>query len=193
MTIWRSESGVGLTCPSTEETNLAASEAPQDSKRATEHSEQPSAGQSTRWPWLRYVTPIAIVLLAAALVITLTRNWNAWEGGKIEQATDDAYVRGDLTPLSTKVPGIVRTMKVGDYQRVRKGDLLVELEDDDYRAQVAQASAAIEAARAAIENNRRQRELQDTRIEKASAGIDLAKSQVAAAEAGIKAVQADVI
>jgi membrane fusion protein (multidrug efflux system) len=171
---------------------LAASEATQDSKRATEHSEQPSTGQSMRWPWLRYVTPIVIVLLAAALVITLTRNWNAWEGGKIEQATDDAYVRGDLTPLSTKVPGIVRTVKVGDYQRVRSGDLLVELEDDDYRAQVAQASAAIEAAKAAIENNRRQRELQDTRIEKASAGIDLAKAQVTAAGAGINAVQADV-
>ena len=171
---------------------MAASEATQDSKRATEHSEQPSTGQSMRWPWLRYVTPIVIVLLAAALVITLTRNWNAWEGGKIEQATDDAYVRGDLTPLSTKVPGIVRTVKVGDYQRVRSGDLLVELEDDDYRAQVAQASAAIEAAKAAIENNRRQRELQDTRIEKASAGIDLAKAQVTAAGAGINAVQADV-
>lgn len=171
---------------------MAASEATQDSSRPAEHGEHPGTGQSTRWPWLRYVTPIAIVLLAAALVITLTRNWNAWEGGKIEQATDDAYVRGDLTPLSTKVPGIVRTVKVGDYQRVRTGDLLVELEDDDYRAQVAQAAAAIEAAKAAIENNRRQRELQDTRIQKALSGIDLAKAQVAAAEAGINAVQADV-
>jgi membrane fusion protein (multidrug efflux system) len=171
---------------------LAASEATQDSSRSTEHGEHPGAGQSARWPWLRYVTPIAIILLAAALVITLTRNWNAWEGGRIDQATDDAYVRGDLTPLSTKVPGIVRTVKVTDYQRVRAGDLLVELEDDDYRAQVAQASAAIEAAKATIENNRRQRELQDTKIQKALAGVDLAKAQITAAEAGISTVQADV-
>ena len=76
-----------------------------------------------------------------------------------------------FTPLSTKVPGIVQAVKVTDYQRVRAGDLLVELEDDDYQAQVAQGSAAIEAAKAAIENNRRQRELQDTKIQKASAGI----------------------
>ncbi len=171
---------------------MAASEATQDSGRSTEHGEHPVTGQSARWPWLRFVTPIAIVLLAAALVITLTRNWNAWEGERVKQATDDAYVRGDLTPLSTKVPGIVRTVKVTDYQRVRAGDLLVELEDDDYRAQVAQASAAIEAANAAIENNRRQRELQDTKIQKASAGVDLAKAQIAAAEAGISAAQADV-
>jgi membrane fusion protein, multidrug efflux system len=171
---------------------LAASEATQDSSRSTEHGEHSGVFQSARWPWLRYVTPIAILLLAAVLVFTLTRNWNAWEGGRVEQSTDDAYVRGDLTPLSTKVPGIVRTVKVTDYQRVRAGDLLVELEDDDYRAQVAQGSAAIEAAKAAIENNRRQRELQDTKIQKASAGVDLAKAQIAAAEAGINAAQADV-
>src|ERR1700747_3639 len=106
--------------------------------------------------WLSYLTPIAVLLLAAALIITLTRNWNAWEGGRIEQVTDDAYVRGDLTPLSTKVAGIVRDVKVSDFQQVRKGDPLVELDDSDYLAQVAQAQAAVEAAKAAIENNRRQ-------------------------------------
>jgi membrane fusion protein, multidrug efflux system len=172
--------------------SLAATGASPAPNGAAEHSEHPSAGQTSRWPWLRYVTPIAILLLAIALVVTITHNWDAWEGGKVEQITDDAYVRGDLTPLSTKVPGIVRTVKVGDYQRVRAGDLLVELEDDDYQAQVAQATAAIEAAKAAIENNHRQRELQDTKIEKASSGIDLANAQIAAAQAGIAASQADV-
>jgi membrane fusion protein (multidrug efflux system) len=73
------------------------------------------------------------------------------------------------------------------------GDLLVELQDDDYQAQLAQATAAVEAAKAAIENNRKQRELQDARIDRALAGIDQAKAQIAAAEAGIKAVQADVV
>src|SRR6201993_2800458 len=127
--------------------------------------------------WRKYLTPLLVVALALAVVITITRNWNAWEGGKVEQVTDDAYVRGDLTPLSTKVAGIVRAVDVADYQQVHKGDLLVELEDDDYRAQVDQANAAVEAAKAAIENNRRQRELQDSRIAKALAGIDQAKAQ----------------
>jgi membrane fusion protein (multidrug efflux system) len=126
-------------------------------------------------------------------LITITRNWNAWEGGKIDQVTDDAYVRGDLTPLSTKVTGIVRAVNVADYQQVHKGDLLFELEDDDYRAQVDQAKAAVEAARASIEENLRERQLQDTRIAKALAGIDQAKAQIAAAEAGKDAVQAELI
>src|ERR1700690_3402917 len=147
--------------------------------------------QGAGWP--NYITPILVVLLALAVLVTLTRNWNAWEGGKVEQVTDDAYVRGDLTPLSTKVAGIVRAVHVADYQQVHKGDLLVELQDDDYRAQVDQASAAVEAARAAIENNRRQRELQDTPIDKTLAGIDQANAQIAAAEAGKAAVEADLI
>src|SRR6476646_5655667 len=116
--------------------------------------------------WQSYITPILVVILVLTVLITITRNWNAWEGGRVEQVTDDAYVRGDLTPLSTKVTGIVRTVHIADFQRVHKGDLIVELQDDDYRAQVDQASAAVEAARAAIENNRRQRELQDSRIAK---------------------------
>jgi membrane fusion protein (multidrug efflux system) len=133
-----------------------------------------------------------VLLLALAVLITITRNWNAWEGGKVEQVTDDAYVRGDLTPLSTKVAGIVHAVDVADYQQVHKGDLLVELRDDDYQAQVDQAKAAVEAARAGIEENLRQRQLQDTRIAKALAGIDQAKAQIAAAEAGKDAVQAEL-
>jgi membrane fusion protein (multidrug efflux system) len=87
----------------------------------------------------------------------------------------------------------VRSVNVTDYQQVHQGDPLVELQDDDYRAQVDQAKAAVEAAHAAIVENLRQRELQDARIAKALAGIDQAKAQIAAAEAGKDAVQAELI
>ena len=156
-------------------------------------SDKPAAASHASVAWNKYVAPLLVVALGLAVLITITRNWNAWEGGKAEQATDDAYVRGDLTPLSTKVAGIVRNVEVADYQAVHKGDPIAELEDNDYRAQVAQASAAVEAGRAAIENNRRQRELQDARIEQALTGIDQAKAQIIAAQAGIEAVQADVV
>jgi len=157
----------------------------------TAEPEHPPTQPQAKWP--RLVIPLVVVVLAAAILATIIWNWNSWEGGRIEQTTDDAYVRGDLTPLSTKVAGIVREVKVSDFQQVRKGDLLVELEDDDYQAQVAQARAAVEAAKAAIENNHRQRDLQDARIERALDGIDQAKAQIAAAEAGEKASQADVV
>jgi len=177
---------------------MSASPVPAESsapvpKPLSAESDKPAAASRGTNGWKKYLTPLLVVALALAVLVTITRNWNAWEGGKVEQVTDDAYVRGDLTPLSTKVAGIVRTVYVADFQRVHKGDLIVELQDDDYRAQVDQASAAVEAARAAIENNRRQRELQDTRIAKALAGIDQAKAQIAAAEAGRGAVSADLV
>jgi multidrug resistance efflux pump len=168
---------------------MSASPAPAESaapvtKPLPPESDKPVASSHGIVEWKKYLTPLLVLVLALTVLITITRNWNAWEGGKVEQVTDDAYVRGDLTPLSTKVAGIVRAVHVEDYQRVHKGDLIVELQDDDYQAQVDQANAAVEAARAAIENNRRQRELQDSRIAKALAGIDQAKAQIAAAEAG---------
>jgi membrane fusion protein (multidrug efflux system) len=152
--------------------------------------EHPAARPKPKWQ--KFGTPAVVILLAVAIIFTITRNWNAWEGGAVEQVTNDAFVRGDLTPLSTKVVGLVQVVNVGDYQQVRKGQSLVQLEDADYKAQVAEATAAVEAAKAAVENNRRQRDLQDSKIQRALAGIDQGNAQIAAAQAGKDAVQADV-
>jgi len=150
------------------------------------------AAAPARPSWQRYGTPMLIVLLAAAVVFTITRNWNSWEGARLEQVTDDAYVRGDVTPLSTKVAGIVRDVEVADFQSVHQGDLIARLDDDDYRAQVAQASAAVEAAKAAIENNRRQKQLQQAKVDRALAGVNQAEAEISGAQAGIDAAQADI-
>ena len=159
---------------------------------AVPHPEIEHAVSRPRAAWLRFATPLLVVLMASAIAFTIMRNWNAWEGGRVEQVTDDAFVRRDVTPLGTKVAGLVREVSVRDYQQVHKGDELVRLDDADYQGQVAQAAAAVDAAKAAIENNRRQRNLQDARIERALAGIDQARAQIAAAQAGAEAVQADV-
>jgi membrane fusion protein (multidrug efflux system) len=57
-----------------------------------------------------------------------------------------------LTPLSAQVAGYVQRVVVNDFQRVKQGELLVQIEDDDYRAWVAQAEADLLGAKAAIEN-----------------------------------------
>ncbi len=167
----------------------ATTQAPVPAKEPEHVPEQPKPEPK----WRSYLVPALVVLLSAAVVFTITWNWNSWEGGRVEQVTDDAYVRGDLTPLSTKVAGLVKDVHVSDYQQVHRGDDIADLQDDDYQAQVAQAAAAVEAAKAAIENNRRQIELQDSRIDKALAGIDEAKAQITAAQAAKAAAQADVV
>jgi membrane fusion protein, multidrug efflux system len=155
------------------------------------NTEQKAEAQSQP-RWQKYATPVLVVLLALAVVVTVTHSWNSWEGGKAEQVTDDAYVRGDLTPLSTKVAGIVSAVHVTDYQQVHKGDLLVELQDKDYQAQLDQAKAAVAAATAAIENNRHEKQLQRAKIDRALAGVLQAQAEISAAQAGIAAAQADL-
>ena len=166
------------------------SAAPATKPEAPGKEQNVAAEPSSRWQ--KHVTPVLVILLALAVFVTLIRNWNSWEGGKAEQVTDDAYVRGDLTPLSTKVTGIVSTVHVADYQQVHKGDLLLELQDSDFQAQVAQASAGVAAAQAAIENNRRQKQLQQAKIDRALAGVSQAQAEISVAQAGIAAAQANL-
>jgi len=130
--------------------------------------------------------------MAAAIVILITGNWNWWASERVSQKTDDAYLRADLTPLSTKVAGLVEAVAVSDYQAVRAGDLLVQLRDDDFRAQVQQAEAAVLSARDSLIQNQRQRELQDSRIVQAEEGIHSAEAEITAAQAGIDAAKSAI-
>jgi len=121
---------------------------------------------------------VAILLVAAILVAVFATQWDRWVGGSVRQVTDDAYVRGDITPLSAKVAGYVRRVAVDDFDRVKAGDPLVEIDDDDYRARVAQAEADRLGAEAAIENLKARKAMQH--------------AQVSQAEETIAATQADV-
>ena len=49
-----------------------------------------------------------------------------------------------MTPLSTRISGTVRKMKVDDLDSVKAGQVLVEIDDDEYRANVEEAKAALE-------------------------------------------------
>jgi len=136
--------------------------------------------------------PGITLLLALLVLLLISTQWNWWVGSRTEQNTDDAYVRADVTPLSTKVAGLVAQVMVNDYQRVKAGDLIARLQDDDYRAQVEQAEASVLAATDAIENNHRQQQLQDARIAQADTGILAARAGIAAAQAGIEAAQSQI-
>jgi membrane fusion protein (multidrug efflux system) len=119
-----------------------------------------------------------ILLLIGALVIVVAREWDWWAGSAILQRTDDAYLKADLTPLAAKVPGYVKRVLAQDYQKVRAGDVLVEIVDDDYRAQLAQAQADVAAARAAIENIEQQKLLQKTLVKQAEADIKVSEADL---------------
>jgi membrane fusion protein (multidrug efflux system) len=126
----------------------------------------------------RFSVTIAILLIAGLVVALFITRWDEWVGASVRQTTDDAYARSDITPLSAKIEGYVRRVPVNDFQQVKEGDLLVEIEDDDYRARLEQAEADLAGAEAAVENLKSRKALQH--------------SQIAEAQDAINATQADV-
>src|SRR5262249_20399492 len=134
----------------------------------------------------------SIITMAIALIVLTSGGWQVWAGQRANQSTDDASIRADLTPLSTKAAGLVASVEVSDYQGVKAGDLLVRLRDDDFQAQVQQASAAVTASETALVNNQRQKDLQDARIAQALTGITSAEAEITAAEAGIEAANSSL-
>lgn len=65
------------------------------------------------------------------------------------EETDNAQIEGDIVPIRTSVPGYIATVNFLDNQPVRKGQVLIQIDDRDLRAKVQQAEAALENAKAA--------------------------------------------
>ena len=118
------------------------------------------------WIWR-----LVIFLFAIGVLVTITTRWESWSTEAGTQTTDDAYLQSDLTPVAAHVAGYVRDLPVQDFERVKKGQLLVQLQDDDYRAQVDALAAAVQAADAQIATARAQRALQEANIAAAQAAL----------------------
>jgi membrane fusion protein (multidrug efflux system) len=144
---------------------------------------QTAAPISTSNALARLAVPLFVVIVALTFVAVVTLRWDAWVGSAAIQTTDDAYVRAELTRLSSRVAGEVLKVAVGDFQRVKQGQLLIQIDPADYDAQVAQADASVLGARAALDNLANQIELQYATIAQAQA------SQTSAEAAEVQARQ----
>jgi membrane fusion protein, multidrug efflux system len=81
----------------------------------------------------------AVVFLGVLLYLLLT-------AGK--ESTDDANVDADVVPLAPHVAGRVAAVPVTENQSVKKGDVVLQIDDRDYQARVAQAAAELDGVRA---------------------------------------------
>ena len=148
--------------------------------RETDRASVPPARKAAhhRFPSRGIAIRLCILLLAGGLVVMVATQWDWWVGSARRQSTDDAYLTADLTPLAAKVPGYVRHVKVDDFQTVKAGDLLVEIVDDDYRAQLAQAEGNVASAQATTETIEQQKRLQTASIAEAAATIQASQADL---------------
>ena len=138
------------------------------------------------------VIPLIVLGVAALLFFVINGRWTSWFGGRAEQETDDAYVQADMTPLSTRISGTVRKMKVEDFDSVKAGQVLVEIEDDEYRSIVKEAKAALAASQAALADNQAAKRIQEAKVQKAEGMVAEAEAAVSIARAGIASTQPEV-
>ncbi len=119
-------------------------------------------------------------LLGAALLIGIGAAWYGyrwWTVDRFFESTDDAYVGGDVTVMAPKVSGFITEVAVTDNQAVHAGDLLIRLDDRDYRAALARAEAMVAGQRATLANLDATRRLQHAVIDQAQAGIAAAEAE----------------
>lgn len=141
---------------------------------------------------LSIAIPILVLVVAAFLFFAIRGNWDSWKSNATLQKTNDAYVTGDQIPLSTRISGTVQRVDVRDYQAVKAGQPILELDHSDYQANVDEAQAAIRAAQAELSANQDAKRAADASIDAAKAAIAQAEAATDAAQAGIDAAQAQV-
>jgi membrane fusion protein, multidrug efflux system len=122
---------------------------------------------------------VALALLIAATglgVGKLAYDW--WTVGRFIENTDDAYVGGDVTVIAPKVAGFIAQLDVADNQQVHAGDLLLKLDDRDYRATLAKADAAVAVQQATLQNLDATRHLQEAMVAQAQAEIAASDAEI---------------
>jgi membrane fusion protein (multidrug efflux system) len=139
-----------------------------------------------------FIIPLIVLLVAAGLLFGIAGRWTGWQGNRPDQETDDAYLKADMTPLSTRVSGTVNKVAVTDYQEVKAGQTLMVLDSEDYQATLNQAQAALAASEASLEDNQAAKRIQDAQIEAAKAGITQAQASIDSAKAGIISVSPEL-
>ncbi|CCG41500.1 HlyD family secretion protein [Magnetospirillum molischianum] len=125
-------------------------------------------------------------IITLALIAAATGSWAAYSWAvdwRWIETTDDAYVEGDITPIQPKVPGHVVLLNAEDNRSVAKGDILIRIDDRDYRARVEQARAVLVARRASLIQLDQKIAVQEAVIVQSGASVASARAEVARARA----------
>jgi len=127
---------------------------------------------------------IPAVLAGVAGILVVLYAWQLPPFTSAVQSTNNAYVKGQVTLLAPQLAGYVVKVPVTDYLEVKKGDLLVQLDDRIYTQQLAQAKATLAQQQSALANY-------DANYAAKKSSVDLARAQLTAAEASHDKAQKD--
>ncbi|KJV34708.1 HlyD family secretion protein [Pantoea sp. SM3] len=154
----------------------------QDAQHASDSSQENNEPQRKR-PGKK-----PLIILAIVVVIMLLVGLWFWFTTRNIESTDDAFTEGDAVTIAPKAAGYVVKLLVRDNQRVKQGDLLVEIDPRDTSAQRDQARAQLGLAKAQL--HQAQAQLALSRVQY-PAQRDQALADQAKAQANLLNAQAD--
>ncbi|KNH35015.1 HlyD family secretion protein [Pantoea vagans] len=161
----------------------------QDAENATDKNRQAEENQDNdQQPERKRPGKKPLIILAVVVVIMLIVGFWFWFTTRNIETTDDAFTEGDAVTIAPKASGYVVKLLVKDNQRVKKGDLLVEIDPSDNRAQREQANAQLGLAVAQLHQAQAQLALSKIQY---PAQRDQALADQAKAEANLLNAQAD--
>jgi membrane fusion protein (multidrug efflux system) len=121
---------------------------------------------------------LVVRAVGVALVLVAIGGWYWIAFGRFVESTDNAYIRGEITPISPKVGGYVSELLVADNQRVSSGDVLLRIEDHEYVLAVEEAGSKVAEAEAGIVNIDARLARQQSLVAQASANIQSAEAEL---------------
>ncbi|ELX10536.1 secretion protein HlyD family [Janthinobacterium sp. HH01] len=131
------------------------------------------------------ISAIAFSFVALVGVLIVLYAWRLPPFSSAIVSTENALVRGQVTLIGTQLPGYVIDVRVQDFQQVKQGDLLVQIDDRIYQQRYEQAQAQLAAQKAALANWEQARRT-------AEAGVALNQATLANAEAQAAKAVADL-
>ncbi|HEK1693013.1 DSBA oxidoreductase [Pseudomonas putida] len=139
---------------------------------------------------VRILSSIMFACVALAGILLVLYAWRLPPFGSAIESTENAMVRGQVTIIGPQLSGYVVDVPVHDFQFVKAGDLLVQLDDRIYKQRLAQAIAQLQQEQAALANNLQQRNSAEATIAQRQAAIGDAKAQAEKARADLGRNQA---
>ena len=127
---------------------------------------------------------LSAIVVAVVGVAAVLYAWQLPPFATSVQTTNNAYVKGKVTLIASQLGGYVVDVPFTDYRPVKKGDVLVKLDDRIYQQQLRQAEATLAQQQNSLGNF-------DANRASKVASVDLAKAQLSAAQAALKKAQND--
>jgi membrane fusion protein (multidrug efflux system) len=119
------------------------------------------------------------LLILLLLLGALTGGFAYWQTAVHPfESTDNTYLKAHMSLIGPREPGYVKSVFFENNQSVNPGDLLVVIDDADFKAKVAEGEARIQVEKAQIQSLETDKRAQNSRVAQQDAEIAVAEADI---------------